>query len=1393
MNGEQTFGDWLRKRRRVLDLTQEELAGQVGCSAITLRKLEAESRRPSKQIAERLADVLKVPAHERAAFLRFARGDPFAGGSSTAVDESSALGHPIIPGGPTVLAPDSPVLATESIATPAWPPEPVMAVAGEAPAPGESPFQGLRYFDEADAELFFGREALVARLVGRLAALGDTDRQFLAVVGASGSGKSSIVRAGLVPALRHGVGEAAGGPAPRPFQQIHAITPTAHPLETLAVSLTGTAESVTATATLMDDLARDARSLHLYTIRLIGRASQPADSPLPGARPRLLLVVDQFEEVFTLCRGEAERQAFVDNLMTAAEPDIGGPVTVVITLRADFYSHCAPYPGLRDALAEQQEYIGPMTAAELRQAIEQPARLGGWKLEPGLVDQVLRDVGAGEGREPEPGALPLLSHALLETWRHRRGRTLLLRSYAEAGRVQGAIATSAEAVLQSLSPDEQAIARNIFLRLTELGEGTQDTRRRVALAELLPAGDAAGASRPVALVLKTLSDARLITQDQDSVEVAHEALIREWPTLRQWLSENREGLRLHRRLTEAAQEWDALNREPSELYRGPRLAQALEWAEWAPHQLELNALEREFLQASQALAEREAVEREAQRQRELVAAQQLAQTAQKLAATEKAQAEAERQAALRLRLRNRIITGVGALAIIIALWAALLASRNGSLAATSAASANAAQAAARVSSARELALSAINNLSVDPQLGLLLALQAVNLTYAVDHTVLPEAAGALHSAVMAAHLQLTLPVLSGGEVVDVTFSPDGSRLATLDGAGTVKVWDMSPSVLAGQSRLRLTLPTRTIIVSDLGWKDLAFSPDGKLVAAGDENVVTVWDAVTGQTVSTFNTSFVVRTVIFSPDSRSLAVSGYSAAVQLYDLATGRLLETIGNYSYTESLAFSVDGQRLAVASRDRTQIWDIGTNQPLLTLPVQTGPVNTVVFSPDGSRLATADSDGTARIWDVATGQLLLLIPANVNVAVAFSHDGTRLATGGADGIARVWDAGTGQPLFARTIPTQLVFGVAFSPDGSRLATANSDGTARVWDTKPDQELVTLSGGPAPVFSAAFSPDGSRLVTGGADRRARLWDLATGQELPGPSGRLDVIRSAVFSPDGRRIATASDFGEPKVYDAATGQPLLSLYGHILSGWSIAFSPDGARLATGGQKGPTIIWDAATGQELLSLPGTVQFDFEIFTLSSSGQGAPNNEKVAGVAYSPDGTRLLTNSYNDVAHVWEASTGKPLLSLAGHADVVEAVAYSPDGKRLATASRDGTARVWDAATGQPLFILAGHTTSVVSVAFSPDSSRIATGSMDNTAKLWDANTGQLLQNLPGHTAGVTSVAFSPDGTRLAVTSLDGTTRLYELKLEDLLALAKTRVTRALTSQECQQYLHGPCPPS
>ena len=367
----------------------------------------------------------------------------------------------------------------------------------------------------------------------------------------------------------------------------------------------------------------------------------------------LLLVVDQFEELFALCRSEEEKALFISRLLTAAS-EADGPVILVITLRADFYASCANYPQLRQALAQQQEYIGAMGDQEIKaRPIEEPAERGRWEFEPGLVDLLLHDIGADAGHTPEPGALPLLSHALLETWQRRRGRTMTLSGYTSSGGVRGAIAETAEAVFaDQFTQEQQAIARRIFLRLTELGDesGAGDTRRRATFEELILRPEETANTQTV---LKALADARLITTSEDAAEVAHEALIREWPTLHGWLEENREWLRLHRQLTEAAGEWLAADRDADLLYRGARLAQLGEWA--ITHADEMNPLEREFLDASQAWAERKTAERQAQKQRELEAAQ-------KLAEAEKHRAEQERRTSGQLRRRavfTRLGTGFG--------------------------------------------------------------------------------------------------------------------------------------------------------------------------------------------------------------------------------------------------------------------------------------------------------------------------------------------------------------------------------------------------------------------------------------------------------------------------------------------------------------------------------------------------------------------------------------------------------------------------------------------------------------------------------------------------------------------------------------------------------------
>jgi WD40 repeat protein/DNA-binding XRE family transcriptional regulator len=1275
-----TFGDLLKYLRRRAGLTQRELSNAVGYSDAQISRLEQNQRLPDPAIIEARFVPALFLEHEPQIVKRLME-----------------------------LAAD---VRRE-----------------DAPALGLPPFKGLLYFDEADSDLFFGRETLTARLIERLATGIDAGERFLAVVGASGSGKSSVVRAGLIPALRWR--------SPSASWPIHVLTPTAQPLEALAASLTQEVESVTAAATLADDLARDPRSLQLFVKR--GHASQ------------VMLVVDQFEELFTLCRSHTEQIAFVNNLIAAAfEPD--SPTIVVIALRADFYAHCADFADLRQALAQHQEYIGPMTPEELCQAIEEPARRGHWEYESGLIDLLLHDVG------DEPGALPLLSHALLETWQRRRGRTLTLSGYLASGGVRGAIAETAESVFHDqLDRQQQLIARQIFLRLTELGEGTQDTRRRATLIELVPNPQL---RLSVESVLKTLADARLITTSEGVAEVAHEALIREWPTLREWLADDREGLRLHRHLTEAAQEWERLDRDRDSLYRGARLAQAVEWAN--THAGELNALERTFLEASQALAQQEEVEREAQRQRQLEAAQ-------KLAESESRRAEEQARSARQLRRRARYLTGAFIVALVMALAAVFFGAQARQTTVT-------AQNDRRIATARELAAAALNNLSIDPERSILLALQAVTTTRAVDGTVLPEAEEALHRSIVASPIRMTLTG-HGTRVLSADYRPDGKHLATIGDDGTTIVWDAA----TGEEVQRL--PGTTKPSDFVSAQRIAYSPDGKLLAACDNGNVKVYDAATYKLLHTLIGHDVDMTAVsFSRDGTRLASADHAGTIFVWDGVTDESrLEFVGHADAVEDLTFSPDGKWLVTASDDATmKFWDAATGNLLRDFSDFTGEVTGVAFSPDGTRFAFVTADGL-HVWQLdfktvdgdtaIASREIFTIPEG---GVVFSPDGTQLAGPSASGIGnaiKVWDASTGRELMTLNGHTGWVMGTAFSPDGKRLASTSLDGTVGIWSLTPGQETLTVAApGAGYGTRVAYNPTGQEFATNGGDGTATIWSAETGKPRLTLRGHTLEVLNVAFNADGTRLATGSLDATAMVWDAATGQKLLTLAGHEFGVRDMAFSPDGKLIATGGFDGTARVWDTATG----SLRYTI---------------TDHDGLVLGVAFSPDGTRLATSSSDTTAKIRDARTGEVLLALNGHSGALPDIAYSPDGTKLATGSGDGMTIIWDAVTGSPLFTLREHSSGIQSVSFNSNGTWLATGSEDNTAKVWDVATGKELLTLPGSGGGVKGVAFSPadDGAHLAVSSADGVVRVFLLQTDELLALAQSRVTRSLTTAECQKYLH------
>ena len=1251
-------------------------------------------------------------------------------GKRPALARARALGLLAAPPG---WMPPPGVAPAAAAPTPGRPAEPARAAAAdqaeaddESPAPGVSPFQGLRYFAEAEADLFFGREDLTARLVARLTTPvgGAAQAAFLAVVGASGSGKSSIVRAGLIPALRRlapDAPERAGHPAVR-FDPIHIITPTAHPLEALAASLTRAAESPAATTALLDTLARDPRALQLFA----RQRYYARDAALAGSR--LLLVVDQFEELFTLCRAEAERQAFIDNLLAAAAPGTDAPFSLVIAMRADFYPHCAAYAGLREALAAQQAYIGPMSAGELRQAVARPAALGGWEFEPGLVDQILRDV------SDAPGALPLLSHALLETWRHRRGRTLTLHSYAEAGRVQAAIATTAETVFQALAPQARAIARGVFLRLTALGEGTQDTLRRVALSELLPAGaGAAGAPNgPTADVLKTLSDARLITLDDDVVEVAHEALIREWPTLRGWLSENREALRLHRRLTEAAQAWDEMERDPSELYRGPRLVQTLEWAE--AHAADLNPLETEFLAAARELTELEAAQHQARQQRDL-------ETAQALAEAERRRAAAQSRAARQLRY--------------LAIGLAVFLMASSALAVIALVQRADAQANLARAEQQRLAAQAGNvlNNGGSADLAALLALQSLKTGYT------PAADSALLNALSRPFVRRAWTV-GGQSVNNIDVSTDGRFLAAGGQNGVVHIWE----VATGQEVQQLKINVGSVL-------SVAFSPDGQQLLVVELGAFTarLFDIRSGQQLRLLlGPQAAVTWARFSPTGDKIVMSSLDSNAFVYSAQTGRSLETIFVPATNPATyaTFTPDERYVLVANGATSLLMDPQTDQVVQTFTGHAANITRAAFSPNGQRLATASLDGTVRLWDVATGAQLQLYAVSGRVYdVEIAPDGRTLLTGSSSGLAQLWDLDTGQEVQRFVSNGSSVTSAIFTPNGQALMTGSQDGAIRLWDRHVTAEPRVLADQMEWITGLALSPDGREVVASGSDPVVSTRDLLSGQVNKFLYGNGAAVLGVAWSPDGQTVLTSGADGTASVWDAPSGRTSWSFtpgLGSVIS--RAIFSPDGRSVAAVNQAYHNVtILLATTGRDQ-RWPGGIVGD------------------VNDLAFSPDGRYLVTTGPNHVTRLWDFATGQQVISITSDAG---AVAFSPDGRSILTAEADKTARLWNARTGQLVRQLSGHTGNILALAFSPDGRFVLTGSADKTARLWDAATGQELREFIGNAGQVSAVGFTKDGQSVLTGGEDGLLRVWRRDFQDIVALACARLQRDFSDDERQLF--------
>ena len=1154
------------------------------------------------------------------------------------------------------------------------------------------PYKGLASFEDADAALFFGRERLVGELAARTVSVG-----LLAVVGASGSGKSSLIAAGLLPSLSSGL-----LPGSERWRST-VMRPGEHPLAEL-------------------------KALHART---------------PDKEGRLVLVVDQFEEVFTICQREDERTEFVEHLVeAAADPE---RTVVVIGLRGDYYGHCGAYPELARLVAANQVLVGPMSADELRRAIELPARRAGTRVESALTEALVTEIGN------EPGGLPLLSTALVELWAARSTGWLRIEVSERLGGVRGAVARLAETSFENLTDNQRAAAHRLFLRLVTSGDEGAVARRRVPRSELDLERDTILAS-----VVERLTRDRLLTAHGDTIEVAHEALLREWPRFQEWLTEDAQGRELREHLTQSAKRWQSTGRDAAELYRGARLQATFDWS--AGRQAELNELEREFLAESRVENERELT--------------------------------GQRRTNRRLR---GLLAGVGVLLVlaVIAGVLALIARGNAKHSATAAVG-------------QRLGAQALAVRDID--LSLLLARQGVAINDSQE--TLSNLESALVRSPAAIRVSRPLPgrllgVGTSGDGHLVGYANNASQLAFADTrtGHVIRVvsgdgWGFGPpgsnEVVVGRGTpegirlVRVNLETG----AEKPYAVLRKGPDDFFSITDDNRIWAIRPASSGEaTVRETKTGRVLH--------RLRPAAG---APPFFDV----------NFRGRYLVVTSLKGPP-GPFTPERADIWRL---KPWRLVATIDDPHGGFPFAVDraGRRFVDGHQDGSVTVWDLRRGTSRDLNGRH-NAAVqgiGFSPDGKTIVSTGDDAQVLVWDAESGDLRQTLTGHTGRTFGPAFSTDGRTLYTVGLDGAAITWDLEGSRllgrpfragegnEAPENKGDPAPTF--AVSPDGRRLAVTQVSGRVAVLELAKGRQLfqtPNVGARvLDVA----WSPDGTELATAAERGRVATWSAANGDPIRRSFPGIppklpaaaveprLAAptndvFAIAYSPDGSTLAASAADGRILRWDARSGK---------QFGNPL----SAGRPAVGNVAL-DLAFSPDGERLAAafaklGDDGGTAVVWRLSDGKELYraNIDGGYGRGSAVAFSPDGRLLATGGGSGEIKFWDARSGRrDGRTLTGTAGWVLSLDFDPTGRQLVSSGSDGSTRIWDVERRAPFGSpLPGLDNIPANSHLTSSGDRLAVVYSTGSGFVWLMAPSSWNQHACDVAGRTLTKREWELYLPG-----